>query len=78
MKKEIMTSANLRASKEGRSTSLKNSHKASKGVITHAGNVYKTCKQQSRLFSNFKPTTQIQNETILTQEELEMNFEGMI
>ncbi len=56
MKKEIMTSANLRAKTEGRSEALKESHKAAKGTLVASGKVVMTLKQQNRLLSNYTPS----------------------
>ena len=61
MKKQIMTSANQRAKKEGRSAALKRSHRAAKGCIVWAGIKVMTLRQQSRLHSNFTPGEQIEN-----------------
>ncbi len=56
MKKEIMTSANLRAKTEGRAEALKESHKAAKGTLVASGKVVMTLKQQNRLLSNYTPS----------------------
>lgn len=61
MKKEIMTSANVRAKKEGRSTALKKSHRAAKGCLVAAGKVRSSLRQVSRLTSNFTPGKQIES-----------------
>ena len=54
MKKEIMTSANLRAKTEGRSEALKESHKAAKGVFVPAlGKRVQTLATMNRLNSNY-------------------------
>ena len=71
---KIMTNANQRASKEGRSESIKASHKAARGTFVGNGKVVKTLKQQSRLESNFKAGEQVVNEMV---EEIEIDF-GMM
>ncbi len=54
MKKEIMTSANLRARAEGRSQALKKSHEAAKGVFVPAlGKRVQTLATMNRLNSNY-------------------------
>ena len=54
MKKEIMTSANLRAKTEGRAVALKKSHAAAKGVFVPAlGKRVQTLATMNRLNSNY-------------------------
>ena len=54
MKKEIMTSANLRAKTEGRAVALKKSHEAAKGVFVPAlGKRVQTLATMNRLNSNY-------------------------
>jgi hypothetical protein len=74
-KSKITTSANLRASTEGRSQAFKNSHKAARGTFVGNGKVVKTLAQQSRLDSNFKAGVQIVNEMI---DEIEIDFMEMM
>ena len=72
-RKNIMTSANLRASIEGRSQALKKSHKATKGVIIYSGKTYQTLRQRSRLESSFKAGDKVED------TELELDFDvGMV
>jgi len=71
-RKEIMTSANQRAKTEGRPEALRAAHKASKGILVASGIVRKTLKQQSRLYSNYTPSSKKEQEEVLT--ELNVDF----
>ena len=71
-RKQIMTSANLRAKSEGRSQSLKNSHRANKGVLVCYCKVVKTLAQRSRVESNFKPSEKIKDTELLLDFDMGM------
>lgn len=75
MKKEIMTSANLRIKTEGRSEALKQSHKAAKGTLVASGKVVMTLKQQNRLLSNYTPSDVVE---VADVDVNDLDFSGMM